>query len=81
MVKFKSKFYYNSIPFYNCYFTIFLFKCILLEKNVTNKSIDNYKSLENKGKEINFDKDIINQNLKIERNSKGKLNIEVKLIK
>ncbi|XP_026810357.1 remodeling and spacing factor 1 [Rhopalosiphum maidis] len=41
----------------------------LSDKNVINKSIKNDKNLENKEKETNFDKDVINQNLKIEIDS------------
>jgi len=60
-----------NLPFSICCFTIFLLKCLLLDKNVINKSIKNDKNLENKEKETNFDKDVINQNLKIEINSEG----------
>jgi len=66
------------LPFSFCYLTIFLLECLLLDKNVINKSTKIYKNLEDKEKHTNSDKDILNKNLKIK--IKGKLTIEIKLI-
>lgn len=52
-----------------CYYTQILF---LLDKNVINKSNNMSKIIENKEKETNSNKDIINPSVKIEITNEGK---------